>query len=544
MANVDASNRDGQPVEASAAASASGSFTTTIPAQLGDRLEITATDAAGNTSASSATTAGPTPMAFAGDEVGDVQLFTFASGAGAVDLPFPTGAEGYMVVVQALNPSGGSFPVQVSGSRTVRVEGSREAPPAATPAGPETRIRRLEREIFRALGPPAPIPSSGRRLAPAQDEVFSFPVGEILVVDDLFDPDNFVAVPADLRYTGDHVLIYVDRTFPLPELTQPMIDAIGERFDDQIYPTNRNAFGAESDVDGDGLITILLTPLVNAMTVDDSEGVTRGFFFGNDLFPQFASPFSNEREMFYMVVPDADNMFGAGVFPPDLYVDDVSGTAAHEFQHMISANQHVLVRNGQAEALWLDEGLSHYAETLNGFDFDNRLFAAVYTNLPQSNGLVGNEDTLERRGAAMVFVSYLVDRFGPSILGRLVQTSLTSVPNVEAAANRSLSFLFHEFAAALFLDGTGLTNDPIFELSRDLRGDFEFARPLLVMPTLGTYLDIRTRTLSAQGSTTSRTVAGTAAAYFDVGAAEAGAFPIVAAAQRSAELQVTVIRVQ
>ena len=33
---------------------------------------------------------------------------------------------------------------------------------------------------------------------------------------------------------------------------------------------------------------------------------------------------------------------------------------------MISFNQHVLVRDGDAEDTWLNEGLSHYAEELGG----------------------------------------------------------------------------------------------------------------------------------------------------------------------------------
>ena len=41
-------------------------------------------------------------------------------------------------------------------------------------------------------------------------------------------------------------------------------------------------------------------------------------------------------------------------------------TFIHEFQHMISFNQHVLVRGGTAEDTWLNEGLSHFAEELGG----------------------------------------------------------------------------------------------------------------------------------------------------------------------------------
>jgi len=39
-------------------------------------------------------------------------------------------------------------------------------------------------------------------------------------------------------------------------------------------------------------------------------------------------------------------------------------TFIHEFQHMISFNQHVLVGNSvNGEVLWLNEGFSHYAKS-------------------------------------------------------------------------------------------------------------------------------------------------------------------------------------
>src|SRR2546427_8348057 len=41
-------------------------------------------------------------------------------------------------------------------------------------------------------------------------------------------------------------------------------------------------------------------------------------------------------------------------------------TFIHEFQHMISFGQHYLGRAGAPEVLWLNEGLSHYAEEMGG----------------------------------------------------------------------------------------------------------------------------------------------------------------------------------
>jgi hypothetical protein len=51
-------------------------------------------------------------------------------------------------------------------------------------------------------------------------------------------------------------------------------------------------------------------------------------------------------------------------------------TFTHEFQHMINFVEHVLVRGGDSEDGWLDEGLSKYAEEFAGRSFgDNAHFS-------------------------------------------------------------------------------------------------------------------------------------------------------------------------
>jgi hypothetical protein len=215
---------------------------------------------------------------------------------------------------------------------------------------------------------------------------------------------------------------------------------------------------------------------------------------------------------------------------------------------MISANQHILIRLGQAEDVWLDEGLAHYAETLNNFNLQNRLRSALFLEVPSAVILVGtntpDDDTLERRGGAWLLIMYLVDRFGPDIVGDLVQTNFIGIPNVEQEANTSFQFLLHQFYAALVLDGQGISNDPNFNFSNlNPRNEYALAAPGFD-PPLGPFLDILLKVLTANGATTSETIRGTGAGYYDVGANESGTFPIVVSGQQSSELQVTIIRTQ
>jgi len=126
---------------------------------------------------------------------------------------------------------------------------------------------------------------------------------------------------------------------------------------------------------------------------------------------------------------------------------DTPVTFTHEFQHMLNFVEHVLVRSANSEDGWLDEGLSKYAEELAGRSYlpgDNASFSnfainAVYDGYqyllaPGASPLLIPADTgtLEEVGASWLFTRYIIDQFGDSLAGRLVQSSLTGTANVAA----------------------------------------------------------------------------------------------------------------
>lgn len=554
VVNVDATARAGGiAVRAQTVAVANGSFSTSIPAQLGDQLEVTATDAAGNESTAATVDAGPIPTTFTGTEAGAIQLFTFSSGEGAVSLPFATGQERYTLVAQALNPSGDPYPLEIAGNREVLVT-ERVVSPAGsfrgTPVGLESEIRELERRIMPTL--PRAGAARTRRLAGAValGAVDTFFVANRLGEISITNRGHFDDVVAELRFEGENSLIYIDVRTPPENVPDGVINEIGNRFDDEILPTNVAAFGAPSDVDGNGKVILLLTPTINALnTPEIVEGgsIFLGFFFGIDLLPDpVLNPFGNGSDIMYGVIPDPTGEFGAAKFPLEVTENLVLSVFAHELEHLISANEHVLVRGGSPEQTWLDEGLAHMAESLNGFVLQNRLRSGLFLDDPQNNPLVGGEDSLERRGAAWLFVQYMRDRFGPAILGALVQTRLTGIVNVDRAANWSFPFLFHEWASTLYLDDRGVTSDPVFSFpSLDLRAEFQLAKQRLDPGEIGTYLGLQTRTVGGQtGGPVSRDVHGTAATYYDLVPAAAGTFPVVVESSRAANLQVTIVRTE
>jgi hypothetical protein len=344
--------------------------------------------------------------------------------------------------------------------------------------GVEDHLRRLAemkeelditREVSRAV--------LGEGAAPetAEFNVFADPLGE------LNDPNSYEVVTADLKYEGAYTLLYVDQNTTLQQLTDAEAEDIGMTFDVSIHPTDRNAFGTESDINGDGKVVILLTPVINDMPLQGGA-IILGFFNPADLLPVAYRDVTNSMEIFYALVPDPDI---GGADWKERSIEAIKGTLAHEFQHMILFNYRVIEYAHSSslvymEELWLNEGLSHIAEDLNGFDTDNIGRADLFLNNPGNAKLTFIEaDDLQNRGAAFLFLRYLGDRFGEGIYRNLVQSKSVGTDNVEEVIGESFFELFADWSAALYLSGSGITSDERFNYSSiDIRGDFD---PLYVI---------------------------------------------------------------
>ena len=295
-----------------------------------------------------------------------------------------------------------------------------------------------------------------------------------------FDGSSFKRITARPRYAGDHIVLYVDVDQPPGALTDAELRTFGELFDRTLYDLDVRAFGSESDIDGNGHVIVLFTPVVNALTSAtecSSQGFITGFQYGLDLLPTQQN--SNRGEIFYALVPDVGGTRSCEHTKADVQ-RLVPATFVHEFQHMISFGQHVLARGGAGEVLWLNEGLSHMAEELAGKTYEakfpppsgrtdpNQLFpdsaqgfltpnmrnAQSFLKTPgltSVSALTGG-GTLAERGAAWLFLRWLGDQKGESIYGRLVQTGRTGVANVEDKANETFASLFGDFATAVYTD--------------------------------------------------------------------------------------------
>jgi len=298
-------------------------------------------------------------------------------------------------------------------------------------------------------------------------------------------PENFTKVKAFLEYQGENVLLYVDSLTEPGCITSQDAVGLGESFDQSIYYNDRQYFGQESDINGDGRVAILLSPVVNLLTppgTASTDGYIGGFFLPGDLLPSLVhSDCTNAMEIFYTIVPDPAGTYG-NVFETAKALESIEGILGHEFVHMIMFNYRLL-KYGEGflidyiEETWLEEGLAHLAEDLNGYLTGNIGRANRFLRNTGDFSLTYGKDGLAERGAAFLFLRYLGDRYGNSIFKYMVQSRTSGMANVENAVGDDFLELVGDWASALYLTGRGVTADARFEYtSIDLRGDFDQLR--------------------------------------------------------------------
>jgi hypothetical protein len=299
---------------------------------------------------------------------------------------------------------------------------------------------------------------------------------------------TYTTVTARLLYTGNNILLYVDNQAPTANgFTDAEYAAFGHQMDVDLFPLDVSTWGNTSDIDANGRTYVLFTPIVNRLTLSSGScgSYVAGFFNGADLS---GNTNANRAEIFYSSVP-GEPAGGATcqLLTPAIVRNAAPATFIHELQHMISYNQHVLVRNGSTEDIWLNEGLSHMSEELGGKIYETRY---PCPNLPpcplagrasasqifpdSSQGFLppnfGNAydffssrqdfsltsptgfGTIEERGVAWLFLRWLVDQKGEAKLAQLDQTSRLGTANIEAVFGESFPVLFADYMTAVLLD--------------------------------------------------------------------------------------------
>ncbi len=232
------------------------------------------------------------------------------------------------------------------------------------------------------------------------------------------DENESFELEAVLLYKTEHVYMWVEKGL---DVDQEEIEEAADLFEEHTYPTDREFFGTEwsPGVDGD--------PHLSILHAGNLGRTVAGYFSSADSYVQEVREDSNEMEMFYIHV-DKGTEIGDPFY---------NGVLAHEFQHMIHWY------NDQNETTWLNEGCSELAMELNNqsypggtgtYDVGGSEYAYLDNPDTQLNTWPEVDQTGSagaHYGAAYLFTSYFLDRFGEDATQALVAHEANGLESVD-----------------------------------------------------------------------------------------------------------------
>lgn len=275
---------------------------------------------------------------------------------------------------------------------------------------------------------------------------------------------------------------------------------IAAGYDTLVAAVEDGAFGTPTDIDANGKVIIFFTRAVNELTAAGASTFVSGYFHPRDLLPQtdnFGAPFcpgSNEREMFYMPVPDPDGVVNGNKWSVG-FIDSLTiPTLAHENQHLVNFGRRLYVNGAFVdEEPWLNEGLSDIAQELvfyratglsprqniGGDRFGTEPFDGLFSmymgsnvaNLgvllqnPQSYSPYSSDSDPGTRGAIWSFLRYAADQQGSSdgdIWLQLVNSQVSGFDNLFAVFGANLPQMLQSWSVALYTDDDVTGLDPAY----------------------------------------------------------------------------------
>ncbi|MFO7587759.1 MAG: hypothetical protein R6X22_06755, partial [Gemmatimonadota bacterium] len=450
---------------------------------------------------------------------GEHSVFEGSAAVDCIGLPAAATGDEYEVLVTAMSRTLAFNPMELritpAGQSLASVPAVSLETPRAASAGAEVdrawragqyawdlRMRRLEAPLLSAIRANAARGGAGLFAVPAVDDTLEFGFSCITAEDFPNAPSSITGV---VRAVSARAVVVEDTT-AVGAFTSLEYEGIAANFDDVIYDTDVQYFGAPGDIDDNGgRVVLLYAAGVNNLSEDYNEAFVAGFTCPLDL--GFAG--GNDAEMFYLMVPDPTGQYtqAAGdAITKDQVRRITDNTVAHEFQHMINAQS----GNGGAQDVWLNEGLSHLAEeavghAVNGFDpgaelgpeellatqprvetfnkyyLNNWFNISQYLAAPEDTAaLLNAEDPLDfntfrMRGSAWLFVRYLLDRYENGTAGEAGRT----VALIQSSAADSRDAITQVFGT----DFDRLATDWATMLGVEDRSDVTPAAPL----TLSSY---------------------------------------------------------
>lgn len=283
----------------------------------------------------------------------------------------------------------------------------------------------------------------------------------------------------NVRAIGEHIEVWVqeDPSFPAGDprnpvqVTDAQIAYLVDQFDNNIYP-KESEFWREPAVrdgsnsllsawgyvppdyykaaDGQDRVIAMISNVVDDAYLDPTYPVYIAGFFSSTLSAYL------DRNLITIDAYDWANRVGPNSSPwrdadpsndrPYLY----EGTFAHEYQHLLHADQN------PGEESWVNEGLSDWTEWLVGYGIPDGHWDNAQDQAENSLVIWGDQGPLEilaDYGEAFMFMHYLYGKYGEDAMQALFQNSGFGIAGFNAAlasigVNDTFGDMYHDFAVA------------------------------------------------------------------------------------------------
>jgi len=356
-------------------------------------------------------------------EVGEIaDVPADASGVASVTLATPTGQEAFLLMIQSrARALRDQEPYVLNNWRSAQ----RSHKAMSHPGSPATAVGATSRVGFRCGFDAAALTTLRDLLAghvPPRGQLHDpippgpTPTEGATVSFEIDGGGGVETVDASVLYVSSALVICLDKTTD-PSLTIDGSDlqAIADGFENVVLPRERIFFGQESDVNQDGHITLLFSPLV----ANTATAYVNPYDLITDPSLRPAGVAANDQELIYLTPPQ---MLDPHMASPRAILE----TVAHEFQHAIYFYRKYMLNDqlGGQESVYITEGLSGLAQDITGYQagiFFESKSALDAWDLISYNDLVLSGggyfmDRNELYGGAYLLMRYLYDQAGGDVL--------------------------------------------------------------------------------------------------------------------------------
>lgn len=303
---------------------------------------------------------------------------------------------------------------------------------------------------------------SGTKLPAATPPTGPGPVAGAQRSIDVPTPRGASTIAAEAIAVGEHSVVWAD-TENAMALDPDFVAEFLDEFESRILPRERAVFGAEPDVDGDGRIQLVFSPLTYQTAV--------AFFTGCDLATFAGCRSSNHGEYLYLTPPDA-------IDPPYNTPGAIKEILVHETSHLLHFARKVLANDLRtwSDSQYMVEGIGGFAQDVVGYQAGNLYVAMAgldgldQFSLGETLADARAYDTARDgvlRGGSYLFVRYLYDRSGGDrLLGDTLENrggpaflrALLEAPDSMASALPALAQATSEDIAMDFFTTLALSN--------------------------------------------------------------------------------------